>query len=1076
MSDEGDENSNTLIFPGNVEELYPPPAAFPMPHEYSEDILIEQPAIALFHDDLKWETANCFEETFRPGGGSQSRETTADVVLVKRLRPVLTRLNKDLPPEAIEEAINEITRDRYTMSPVNANREVYQLLKEGVKVTYKNPKGATVNETMRVIDWNTPANNDFFLASQLWVTGTLYKRRTDLIGFVNGIPLVFIELKASHRNLKRAYDENLRDYKNSIPQLFWYNAIIILSNGSESRVGTITAEWEHFNEWKRISDEEEEGVISLETMLRGTCDKERLFDIVENFTLFIEIKKGTAKVIAKNHQYLGVNNTVEALRGIRKNQGKLGVFWHTQGSGKSYSMIFFSQKVLRKIAGNWTFLIVTDRVELDEQIYKNFANSGIIHEPEAQAGSGDDLRRLLSEDHRYIFTLIQKFRTEPGVPYPVVTTRDDIIVIADEAHRTQYDTFALNMRTALPNAAFIVFTGTPLIATEEKTREVFGGYVSVYNYRQSADDGATVRLYYENRIPELQLTNLNLNKDMERIIDEAELDPEQEKKLEREFAREYHLITRDERLERIAEDIVIHFTGRGWQGKAMMVSIDKATAVRMYDKVKKHWNARIAELKDRKTRASADEQQRLASLIEMMEKTDMAVVVSQSQNEIEDMKKKGLDILPHRIRIVKEDLAEKFKNADDPFRLVFVCAMWLTGFDAPSCSTIYLDKPMKNHTLMQTIARANRVFSDKNNGLIVDYYGVFKDLQRALAIYAPGHGSDEAMPVQEKEALITLLRATIDETTVFCQVRGIEPEPIRAAKSFDKVRLVDDAVAAIIVNDESKRTFLSLVGRIDRLFRAIKPDPIANELLPVCGLYLILALKIHELIQPPDISQVMEDIEHLLDRSIATDGYVIKTPAVLDLNQLDLEKLSVRLQKSRAQQKRLEAERLRSLIEGKLGQMIAVNRTRMDFLIKFQKMIEEYNKEGSTIEEFFKKLVAFSHELMEEEKRAIRQNLTEEELTIFDLLTKPDIHLSGKEADKVKKVAGKMLNRLKQEKLVLDWRKKQQTRADVRLCIEECLDYLPERFEKALFQQKCEIVYQYIFDMYPGTGQSAVVM
>jgi type I restriction enzyme R subunit len=632
------------------------------------------------------------------------------------------------------------------------------------------------------------------------------------------------------------------------------------------------------------------------------------------------------------------------------------------------------------------------------------------------------------------------------------------------------------MRTALPNAAFIVFTGTPLIATEEKTREVFGGYVSVYNYRQSADDGATVRLYYENRIPELQLTNLNLNKDMERIIDEAELDPEQEKKLEREFAREYHLITRDERLERIAEDIVIHFTGRGWQGKAMMVSIDKATAVRMYDKVKKHWNARIAELKDRKTRASADEQQRLASLIEMMEKTDMAVVVSQSQNEIEDMKKKGLDILPHRIRIVKEDLAEKFKNADDPFRLVFVCAMWLTGFDAPSCSTIYLDKPMKNHTLMQTIARANRVFSDKNNGLIVDYYGVFKDLQRALAIYAPGHGSDEAMPVQEKEALITLLRATIDETTVFCQVRGIEPEPIRAAKSFDKVRLVDDAVAAIIVNDESKRTFLSLVGRIDRLFRAIKPDPIANELLPVCGLYLILALKIHELIQPPDISQVMEDIEHLLDRSIATDGYVIKTPAVLDLNQLDLEKLSVRLQKSRAQQKRLEAERLRSLIEGKLGQMIAVNRTRMDFLIKFQKMIEEYNKEGSTIEEFFKKLVAFSHELMEEEKRAIRQNLTEEELTIFDLLTKPDIHLSGKEADKVKKVAGKMLNRLKQEKLVLDWRKKQQTRADVRLCIEECLDYLPERFEKALFQQKCEIVYQYIFDMYPGTGQSAVVM
>jgi type I restriction enzyme R subunit len=1039
-------------------------------NEFSEDTLVEQPAIALFSDDLKWETANCFDETFLLGGGTQGRETTAEVVLVKRLRPVLRRINKDLPPEAIEEAISEITRDRSSMSRVNANREIYQFLKEGVKVTFKDPEGATVNETIKVIDWIRPVNNDFFLASQFWITGELYKRRADLIGFINGIPLVFIELKASHRNLKRAFDENLRDYKNTIPQLFWYNALIILSNGSESRIGTITAEWEHFNEWKRISDEDEEGVISLETMQRGICDKERLLDIIENFTLFIEIKKGTAKVIAKNHQYLGVNNAVDALRGIRKNQGKLGVFWHTQGSGKSYSMIFFSKKVLRKISGNWTFVIVTDRVELDNQIYKNFANSGTIHEPEAQAGSGEDLRRLLSEDHRYIFTLIQKFRTEPGMPYPVITTRDDIIVIADEAHRTQYETLALNMRTALPHAAFIAFTGTPLIATEEKTREVFGDYVSVYTYRQSTDDGATVPLFYENRIPELQLTNLNLNKDMEQIIDEAELDPDQEKKIEREFSREYHLITRDDRLDRIAKDIVTHFTGRGWQGKAMMVSIDKATAIRMYDKVKKYWNARIANLKDQKTRAPTDAQQRLAVTIEMMEKTDIAVVVSQQQNEIEDLKKKGLDILPHRTRMVKEDLAEKFKNPDDPFRLVFVCAMWLTGFDAPSCSTIYLDKPMKNHTLMQTIARANRVFSDKNNGLIVDYFGVFKDLQRALAIYAPGHGSDDAMPVQEKEALITLLRATIDETTAFCQAHGIEPDAVRAAKPFDKVRLVDDAVAAIIVNDESKRNFLALVGRINRLFRAIKPDPVANELLPVCGLYLVLALKIRELVEPPDISQVMGEIENLLDRSIATDGYVIKTPTILDLNQLDLEKLSIRLQKSREQQKRIEAARLRSLIENKLSQMIAVNRTRMDYLVKFQKMIEEYNAEGSTIEEFFRKLVAFSHELLEEEKRAIRQNLSEEELTIFDMLTKPDIPLTDKEADKVKKVSRKMLNRLKQEKLVLDWRKKQQTRADVRLCIEECLDYLPEKFEKALFQQKCEIVYQYIFDMYPGTG------
>lgn len=1038
--------------------------------EYSEDTLIEQPAIALFDENLKWQTANCFEEIFQAGGGSLGRETSAEVVLIKRLRPALRKLNLDLPEEAIGEAVNELIRDRSTMSPVNANREIYQYLKEGVKVTYKNTEGATVTETVRVIDWNTPANNDFFLASQFWISGDLYKRRADLIGFVNGLPLVFIELKASHRNLRRAYDENLRDYKTTIPHLFWYNALIILSNGSDSRIGTITAEWEHFSEWKRISNEEEEGIVSLETMLRGTCEKERLLDIIENFTLFIAIKKGTAKVIAKNHQYLGVNNAVEALKGIRKNQGKLGVFWHTQGSGKSYSMIFFSKKILRKVSGNWTFVIVTDRAELDNQIYKNFADSDTIHETEAQAASGEDLRRLLGEDHRYIFTLIQKFRTEPGVPYPVITTRDDIIVIADEAHRTQYDTFALNMRTALPNAAFIAFTGTPLIATEEKTREVFGDYVSVYTYRQSTEDNATVPLYYENRIPELQLTNQDLNKDMQQIIDEAELDPEQEKKLEREFSREYHLITRNDRLERIAEDIVTHFTTRGWQGKGMVVTIDKATAVRMYDKAKKYWNARIDQLNEQMLHAPPEDRERIASMIQMMKRTDLAVVVSQSQNEIDDLRKKGLDIIPHRTRMVKEDLAEKFKNPDDPFRLVFVCAMWLTGFDAPSCSTIYLDKPMKNHTLMQTIARANRVFGEKNNGLIVDYFGVFKDLQKALAIYAPGRGPDETMPVQEKKALVTLLRATIDETTAFCIAHGLEPDKIRAAKSFEKVRLVDDAVAAIIVNDESRRTFLALVDRINRLFRAIKPDPVANELLPVCGLYLVLALKIRALVQPPDISVVMDDIEKLLDKSIASDGYVIPEPKIHDLSQLDLDKLTKRLQKSREQQKRIEAARLRSLIEEKLNQLVTANKTRTDFLKKFQDMIDEYNRGGLNADEFFRKLIDFSHELGEEEKRAIRQNLTEEELTIFDLLTKPDIHLTDKEADKVKKVARKMLNRLKQEKLVLDWRKKQQTRADVRLAIEECLDYLPEKFEKALFQQKCEMVYQYIFDKYPGAG------
>ena len=415
------------------------------------------------------------------------------------------------------------------------------------------------------------------------------------MGFVNGIPLLFIELKAAHKNLRNAFDHNLKDYRDTIPHLFWYNAFIILSNGSKSVMGTSSSSWEQFTDWKKINSEGEQGVISLETMVRGTCEPERFLDIVENFVLYEEAQGGLIKLVGRNHQYLGVNSAIEAVHAIDQNHGRLGVFWHTQGSGKSYSMIFFAQKVLRTLPGNWTFVVVTDRSELDDQIYKKFANTGVIIEDEkrVRAQDGDHLKQLLQEDHRYVFTLIHKFHSRDGQPYPKLSDRSDIIVITDEAHRSQYDILADNMRRALPNAAFLGFTGTPLIVGEEKTRAVFGEYVSIYNFKQSIDDGATVPLYYESRIPELQLTNQDLNDDMERLLEEAELDEDQERKLEREFARQYHLITRDDRLEKVAEDLVQHFLGRGYQGKAMFVAIDRITAVRMYDKVQKHWKQQM---------------------------------------------------------------------------------------------------------------------------------------------------------------------------------------------------------------------------------------------------------------------------------------------------------------------------------------------------------------------------------------------------------------------------------------------------------------------------------------------------
>ena len=1044
-------------------------------HPDAEEAL-EQATVQLFAE-LRWETVNCFHETFGTGG-TLGRDNAGEVVLTARLRPALQRLNPDLPRGALDLATEELARDRSALSPAQANREVYRLIKDGVKVTFRDDEGDEVTETVRVIDWNTPQDNDFLLASQLWVTGELHKRRPDLVGFVNGLPLVLVELKASAKRLENAYRDNLRDYKDTISQLFWYNALVILSNGIDSRVGSTTASWEHFAEWKKISDEQEAGVISLETVIRGTCEQGRLLDLVENFTLFSNAGGALIKLLAKNHQFLGVNNAIDAVQNIRENQGRLGVFWHTQGSGKSYSMIFFSQKVLRKLPGNWTFLIVTDRNELDEQIYKNFADVGAVTEQEVQATSGEHLKQLLQENHRHVFTLIQKFGTQHGAAYPKLSDRDDIIVVTDEAHRSQYDVLAANMRRALPNAAFIGFTGTPLMAGEEKTREVFGDYVSVYDFRQSVEDRATVPLYYENRIPELQLVNEDFSEELQEILDAAELDEDQEKKLEREFGREYHLITRNERLETIAEDLVGHFLGRGYQGKAMVVSVDKATAVRMYDKVQAHWKARLEQSKAELASATSDEQRRvLEEQIRSMEQTDMAVVVSQGQNEIDDFRTRGLDIVPHRRRMIQEDLETRFKDPEDPFRIVFVTAMWMTGFDAPSVSTIYLDKPMRNHTLMQTIARANRVHRDKNNGLIVDYVGVFRNLQKALAIYGAGTGgSDGNTPVQSKQALVAELEIALQDTVSFLESHGVDVGALVNAEGFGRIAKLQDAREATLVSDAVKKQYLGRSQTVRRLYKAVLPDPVGARFGPVVSALSTLREMILAVIDPPSIGAVMGEVDALLDRSIAPQPFVIRPEkaaygdhARINLSQIDFDLLREKFSGNR---KHTQAERLKAAITKKLDEMVQLNRTRTDYLDKFQRMIDEYNAGSKNVEQLFDELLVFAQRLSEEEQRGVAENLTEEQLAVFDLLTKPRPDLTQAEERKVKDVAKELLATLKQEKLVLDWRTRQQSRAAVLVTVRDILDHLPRAYSTEMYDEKCSAVYQHIYDAYAGAGRS----
>ncbi len=1057
------------------------------PHAYTEDQLVEQPAIGLFAT-LGWQTVSAQDEAFG-AGGTLGRETRGEVVLVERLRAALHQFNPALPADAISSAIDELVRDRSAMTLESANREVYGLLKDGIPVSIPDAEhGGQKTERLRVVDWERPERNDFLLVSQFSVTGALYTCRPDLVGFVNGLPWVVIELKKPGVPARAAFDENLTHYKQQIPALFWSNALLIASNGSDSRVGSLTADWGRFFEWKRIEREDEPRRVSLEVMLRGTCDKMRLLDLVENFTLFSEHKAGLVKILGQNHQFLGVNNAIASMLEARAlGHGRGGVFWQTQGSGKSFSMVFFAQKVLRKLIGNWTFVVVTDRVELDEQIAKTFKTTGAVSEAEGDnchASSGAHLRELLRGNHRYVFTLVHKFQT----PEPL-TDRSDVVVLTDEAHRSQYDTLALNMRAALPNAMFLAFTGTPLIAGEERTKEVFGDYVSIYDFQQSIEDGATVPLFYENRTPELQLTNPDLNEAIYQLIEDAELDPDQEAKLERELGRQYHLITRDDRLETVAQDIVRHFLGRGFVGKAMVVAIDKATAVRMYDKVKAHWGVEIGRvqlelgelayqpLRGGMTPEQASRDRRIAELkqrLDVLISTDMAVIVSPGQNEIQQMQALGLEIAPHRKRMAESQpgLDEKFKDTTDPLRLVFVCAMWLTGFDAPSCSTVYLDKPMRNHTLMQTIARANRVFPGKHSGVIVDYANVFASLEKALAIY--GAGKDGQSPVKDKQQLVMALRQSVGDATAFCAAHGVSLNDIESlgAGSLDRLQSMEDALDALIAPDSLRRDFMAHERLLSTLYRAVKPDPVALEVASRVACLAALAAAIRAKLNPnpPDISGVMAGINALLDQSITGHEIREEGPPALDLSKINFEALSKRFKDSK--HKNTDLEGLKAAIRARLHKLIQLNRTRADFADKFDELIESYNAGSRSIDQLFEELLKLSNSLNDEQQRHLREHMTEEELVIFDILTRPAPELSSEERAEVKKVARELLAKLKSV-LVLNWRQKAAARSSLKLAIEDTLDMgLPRAYTPEIYKQKCSALFEHMYESYPerGTG------
>lgn len=1020
------------------------------------------------------------KEDLNDGTGRSSKKMC---VLPDILKAQLRKLNPNIPQEKLDEIYRDLTADFTESDLVSKNYSLYKKIRDYIKVDFRQD-GKPTFELAKLVDFDNPENNDFTAVSQMWIQGRYGWRRPDILIFVNGLPLVFIELKNGIIKLQEAYNKNLKDYLKTIPNLFAFNQICVLSNGLETKLGAFNATFDYFFEWLKTSEKDkpnrkaiqEEGV-SANYFVDGLLHKKDLIDYIENFILFYNQK---IKIIAKNHQFIGVNNLFRSVLNREKLEGKLGVFWHTQGSGKSFSMVMFSRKVNRKIKGNFSFLIITDREDLDTQIYKNFLRTEVIGEKDqCQPKNSEQMRSFLQTNKPFLFTLIHKFRYDKGKEYPVLTTRNDIIVLVDEAHRTQYKDLAENMRKALPNANFVAFTGTPLLGPKRLTNQWFGNYVSEYNFAQSIADGSTVPLFYSRRVPEVGLKNDFLDDDVVDIIESENLNEAEARIVENSTSRILEVIKRDERLEKIAKDIAHHFPRRGFLGKGLVVSVDKFTAVKMYDKVQRYWEEeKKAIMAERNTAPTKEKRDELTRMLDYMNTTEMAVVISEEADEVEKFAKQGLDITKHRNKMSElvdgVDLEDRFKDVNSNLRLVFVCAMWLTGFDVQNLSTLYLDKPMKGHTLMQAIARANRVYPNKPCGIVIDYVNVFKYMKKALGEYAGGNDGTE-FPVKDIENLKKLIEQTIDETDQFLKKIGINLDEILAdADTIDKLDSLRAAYNKIVEKDEDKNKFKVLSNTLVNLYEASKPEIFEmhwtnDKFSPIMYIHGLM----HNLVDDEKIARAKLKIGQVLDTSVtSTDTnpqqseYMIREGKVINLADIDIEALRKELKNT--PYKAVEIDNLKAYIDETLKVMINKNCERVKFSERYKGIIDRYNAGGTENEEFYNQLVKLVADMKKESERPNLYGLTEEELEIFDLLIKGKT-LTKAEEQKVILSAKNLYQKLNANRntlFVADWYKDEQPKVRVRNVILETLDTeLPESYDKEVFNAKTDLLLNHFIDM-----------
>lgn len=1039
-----------------------------MAYEYSENILVQESAGDLLQSELGWRVVFAYNEESLGEKGTFGRSSYKEVLLLRYFREALQKLNPWIRQTQIDEAVQKFTATLSTSSLLQINEEKYGYIRNGIPVTFKKLDGTSDVKRAIIVDFSNPENNDFLAIKEMKIHGEIYRRRTDIVGFVNGIPLLFVELKRNDIAVQNAYDDNYTDYLTTIPQLFHYNAFLILSNGVEAKVGTLGSKFEFFHEWKRLK-ESDAGSVALQTMLRGICKKETFLDLLANFILYDHSDGHTVKILARNHQYLGVNEAFQAYQDRKLRNGKLGVFWHTQGSGKSYSMLFLSQKIRRCASGSPTIVILTDRDELNKQISDTFENCGMLGKVKASkfiATSGNDLIQKLKGNPSFIFTLIQKFNKKDLSP---IIPDHDVLIMSDEAHRSQNGIFADNMCALLPTASRIGFTGTPLLKDDNITERTFGGYISIYDFKRAVEDGATVPLYYENRADKIkELKNPEITDKILDAIEAADLDPEQQEKLEKDFAKEYHLLTAEPRLRAVAKDFVKHYSDLWTSGKAMFVCLNKVTCVRMYNYAQEYWAEEIAGLEKQLKSVGQQEAQELERKIQWMRETEMAVVVSQEQNEVQTFEKWGLDISSHRSKMEKRELDKEFKDSQSKFRVVFVCAMWLTGFDVKSLSCLYLDKLLKAHTLMQTIARANRVNEGKSNGLIVDYAGIVKALRKALADYTNNVSGGWADPTIDKSELLNRIFEIIAKTESFLEGFDVPLSKVVQSQGFDKIAAIQDTANAVCSSVENKKTFATYAAELSRLIKYTNREDVTHETREKYNAIDAVARNLKAKRRHVTNVDLMVQLNLIMNEYVQMDqSGSDKKSKQFDISKIDFVLLGKEFAKAKRQN--LLLRDLEELVKMRLSILLSTNSNRINFYERYQEIIEAYNSEQdrATIEKTFMDLMDLAASMDEEQQRYVREGFkNDEELSMYDLLFKDD--LSKQDIKKLKAVAVELLEKIKTKIESLDhWTDKQETKAAVDTLIRDTLwKELPESYDDVAINMYRARVYEYVYTHY----------